>query len=208
MPPVQLIESLRKLTRKAHSEILASTPYFIPDEETYQTLPDLNTRGVRVAILTNSLGATNHPVVHSGYKKHRQRVLDTGAALFEFRRDAAPTDPVHTPPVQAKILGLHAKFIVIDRRTVFVGSLNLDPRSIYINTEMGLLIESAELAEAVTILFEDLVAPENSWQIRKDENGRLTWHAGADNRKSEPPSSFGKRFQAWFFGLFSLDDQL
>ena len=208
MPPVQLIESLRKLTRKAHSEILVSTPYFIPDEETYQTLPDLNTRGVRVAFLTNSLGATNHPIVHSGYKKHRQRVLDTGAVLFEFRRDAVPADPVDTPPVEARILGLHAKFIVIDRRTVFVGSLNLDPRSIYINTEMGLLIESAELAEAVTILFEDLVAPQNSWQIRKDANERLTWHAGAENRKSEPPSSFSRRFQAWFFGLFSLDDQL
>ncbi len=208
MPPVQLIESLDKLTLKAHSEILFSTPYFIPDEETYQTLPDLNARGVRTAFLTNSLGATNHAIVHSGYKKHRERVLDTGATIFEFRRDAAPADPADTPPVEAKVLGLHSKFIVIDRRTVFVGSLNLDPRSIYINTEMGLLIDSAELAEAVTILFEDLVAPENSWQIRRDANGGLAWHAGSEIRKSEPPSSFSKRFQAWFFGMFSLDDQL
>ena len=207
-PPVQLIESLRELTQNAQNEILASTPYFIPDDEAYRTIPELTDRGVRVVVLTNSLGATNHPIVHSGYKKHRGRVLDTGAALFEFRRDAAPADSPDTPPVEAKALGLHAKFIVIDRRTVFVGSLNLDPRSIYINTELGLLIDSADLAEAVTILYENLVAPENSWQVRHDENNRLVWHSGSEVRKSEPPSSFSRRFQSWFFGLFSLDEQL
>ncbi len=208
IPPAQLIESLRKLTRNARSELLVSSPYFIPDEEFYQIAPELDARGVRMVILTNSLGATNHAIVHSGYKKHRQRVLEAGVAIFEFRRDAAPTDPTDTPPVEARKLGLHAKFFIIDRRTVFVGSLNLDPRSIYINTEMGLLIDSPDLAEAVTLLFEDLVAPENSWQVRQDEKNRLVWHAGSEVRNSEPPSSFGKRFQSWFFGLFSLDEHL
>ena len=208
MPAVQLIESLRVLTHNAQSEILASTPYLVPDEEIHQVIPKLRGRGVRIAMLTNSLGATNHPIVHSGYKKHRARLVDSGLALFEFRRDAQPAKSPDTPPVTAKIFGLHAKFIVIDRRTVFVGSLNLDPRSIYINTEMGLLIDSPDLAEAVTIVFENLVAPENSWQVRKDEKGRLVWHSSAEARKSEPPSSFKRRFQNWFFGLFSLDEQL
>ena len=110
--------------------------------------------------------------------------------------------------MEAKTIGLHAKFIVVDRRTVFVGSLNLDPRSIYLNTEMGILIESAEFAESVTILFENLIAPENSWQVLKNEKNRLVWQSGNEVRKSEPPSSFKHRFQSWFFGLFSLDDQL
>ncbi len=208
IPPMQLIESLRELTQDAQSEILVSTPYFVPDEEIHQTVPELTGRGVRIAVLTNSLGATNHPIVHSGYKKHRARLVDSGLALFEFRRDAQPAESPDTPPVKAKIFGLHAKLIVIDRRTVFVGSLNLDPRSIYINTEMGLLIDSPDLAEAVTIVFENLVAPENSWQVRKDEKGRLVWHSGAEARKSEPSSSFKRRFQNWFFGLFSLDEHL
>ncbi len=208
MPPVQLIESLRKLTRDAQMEILASTPYLVPDEENYKAITELVGRGVRIALLTNSLGATNHPIVHSGYKKHRPRLVDTGLTLFEFRRDAQPAESPDTPPVTAKIFGLHAKLIVIDRRTVFVGSLNLDPRSIYLNTEMGLLIESPELAEAITMVFENLVAPENSWQVRKDGNNRLVWHSGAEVRKSEPPSSLARRFQAWFFGLFALDKQL
>jgi putative cardiolipin synthase len=208
IPPVQLIESLRKLTRNAQKEILASTPYLVPDEENYMAIAELVGRGVQVAVLTNSLGATNHPIVHSGYKKHRRRVLETGVALFEFRRDAQPDESPDTPPVTAKYFGLHAKLIVIDRRIVFVGSLNLDPRSIYVNTEVGLLIDSPELAEAITIVFENLVAPENSWQVRNDGNNRLAWHAGAAVRKSEPPSSLMRRFQAWFFGLFSLDEHL
>jgi putative cardiolipin synthase len=208
MPPVQLIESLRVLTDKARTEILAATPYFVPDRDFHATTPDLVARGVRVAVLTNSLGATNHPVVHSGYKKHRRRVLEAGVALFEFRRDAVPAVSPNTPPVTAEFLGLHAKFIVIDRRTLFVGSLNLDPRSIYINTELGLLIDSPELAEAATILFENLVVPENAWQLRQDEKNRLAWRAGAEVRASEPPSTLKGRFQAWFFGLFSLDDHL
>ena len=208
MPPVQLIESLRQLKQGVQTEILVSSPYFIPDNDFYQTMPDITSAGVRLAVLTNSLGSTNHPIVHSGYKKHRPRVLDTGAALFEFRPDAEPAAPPDTPPVKAKAVGLHAKFIVLDRRILFVGSLNLDPRSLYLNTEVGLLIESADLAEAVTILFEDLVAPGNSWQVRKNEANRLVWQSGSEVRTSPPPSSVGRRFQSWFFGLFSLDEHL
>jgi putative cardiolipin synthase len=208
MPPVQLIESLRQLKEKAHSEILIASPYFIPDNDFYQTMPDITAAGVRLVVLTNSLGATNHPIVHSGYKKHRARVLDTGAQLFEFRRDASPAASPDTPPVKSKAVGLHAKFIAIDRHIVFVGSLNLDPRSLYTNTEVGLLIESADFAETATILFEDLAAPKNSWQVCKNEKNRLVWQSGSEVRKSPPPSSFGRRFQSWFFGLFSLDEQL
>ena len=67
-----------------------------------------------MVVLTNSLGETNQPVVHSGYKKHRARVLDNGVALYEIRRDAAPAASPNTPPVTAEVIGLHAKFFVID----------------------------------------------------------------------------------------------
>ena len=208
MPPVQLIESLGELTDNAQTEVLVATPYFVPDEQLYQTAADLNSRGVRLVVLTNSLGSTNHPIVHSGYKKHRVRVLDAGVTLVEARRDALPSDRHNTPPVMADAFGLHAKFIVIDRRTVFVGSLNLDPRSIYINMEMGLLIDSPELAEDVTILFEELVRPETSWRVTRNERQQMIWQAGADTRVREPPSPMRNRFQSWFLGLFALDDQL
>ena len=113
-----------------------------------------------------------------------------------------------TPPVQSKAFGLHAKYIVIDRRYTFAGSLNLDPRSIYINTEMGLIIDSPTLAASVAQEFEEELKPENSWQVLLDDSRRLYWTAGDISVQKEPARSSWHRFQAWFLGLFDLDDQL
>jgi putative cardiolipin synthase len=159
-------------------------------------------------ILTNSLGSTNHPIVHSGYKKHRKNVLEMGVELFEMRHDAKARGKFDTPPVQSKAFGLHAKYIIIDRKFTFVGSLNLDPRSIYINTEMGLIIDSEKLAEAVVQEFEEELKPENSWQVLLDDKDHLIWKSGNTTVRREPARADWQRFQAWFFGLFDLDDQL
>ena len=208
IPPVQLIETLGELTYNARQELLISTPYFIPDDDFYQAVPDLISQGVRVVILTNSLGSTNHPIVHSGYKKHRKRVLDMGIELFEMRHDATARGKFDTPPVQSRAFGLHAKYMVIDRRYTFVGSLNLDPRSIYINTEMGMIIDSPRLAEGVVLEFEEEMKPENSWRVLRDDRGRLFWQAGEEILRKDPARNSWQRIQAWFFGLFDLDDQL
>ena len=207
-PPVQLIESLDELTLDAQREILVSTPYFIPDDEFYKTVPALIHRGVRAVVLTNSLGSTNHPIVHSAYKKHRKKVIELGAELFEMRHDAAVREDYDTPPVESRAFGLHAKVIIIDRRFVYVGSLNLDPRSIYLNTEFGLIIESTDFAGAIANEFEVGLLPENSWQVRLDDKDRLIWISGDKIIRKEPARSFWQRFQSGFFGLFDLDDQL
>ena len=205
---MQLIESIGELASEAQREILVSTPYFIPDGPFYQDIPELISRGIRVVILTNSLGSTNHPIVHSAYKKHRKKVLEIGVELYEMRYDAAVRGDYDTPPVQSQAFGLHAKVIVIDRRLVYVGSLNLDPRSIYLNTEFGLIIDSPKLADALANEFEMTLLPENSWQVLLDNNDRLVWQAGDDVIRREPARTFWQRFQSGFFGLFSLDDQL
>jgi len=208
IPPAQLIETLGELAGNAQHELLISTPYFIPHEDFYQGVPDLISRGVRVVVLTNSLGSTNHPIVHSGYKKHRKNMVKMGVELFELRHDATARGKFDTPPVQSKAFGLHAKYMVIDRKFTFVGSLNLDPRSIYINTEMGLIIDSANLAQGVVREFEEELKPENSWQVLLDDQDRLFWKAGDTTVGREPARSFWQRFQSGFFGLFDLDDQL
>ena len=208
IPPAQLIESLNELADNAQHELLISTPYFIPHEDFYKGMPELISRGMRVVILTNSLASTNHPIVHSGYKKHRKNVIEMGIELYEMRHDAAARGKFDTPPVQSKAFGLHAKYIVIDRRYTFVGSLNLDPRSIYINTEMGLIIESPTLAAAVAREFEDELKPENSWRVLLDDKGRIYWKSDDTIVRRAPARSSWHRFQAWFFGLFDLDDQL
>jgi cardiolipin synthase C len=208
IPPAQLIETLGEMTVNTRHELLISTPYFIPDEDFYRDMPDLIARGVRLVVLTNSLASTNHPIVHSGYKKHRKKVIEMGVEIFEMRHDASARGKFDTPPVQSKAFGLHAKYIVIDRKFTFVGSLNLDPRSIYINTEMGLIIDSEKLAVAVAQEFETELKPENSWQVLLDDKGQLFWKAGDTTVQREPARSFWQRFQSGFFGLFDLDDQL
>ena len=207
-PPVQLIESLGELALNAKQELLISTPYFIPDEGFYNDIPELISRGVQVTILTNSLGSTNHPIVHSAYKKHRKKVIELGVKLFEMRHDAAAREDFDTPPVQSRALGLHAKGIIIDRKFVYVGSLNLDPRSIYLNTEFGLIIESPKFAEALAKEFEASLVPEDSWQVLLDDKNRLIWKSGDTVTRREPARIFWQRFQSGFFGLFDLDDQL
>ena len=207
-PPVQLIESVGELASDARQEILVSTPYFIPDEPFYVDVPALISRGVDVVILTNSLGSTNHPIVHSAYKKHRKKVIEIGVKLFEMRHDAAVREDYDTPPVVSQAFGLHAKVIIVDRRFVYVGSLNLDPRSIYLNTEFGLIIESPELARALAHEFDLTLLPENSWQVLLDDKSRLIWKSGDKVIQKEPARTFWQRFQSGFFGLFDLDDQL
>jgi putative cardiolipin synthase len=208
IPPAQLIESLDELTDDTRHELLISTPYFIPDDDFYKPVAELISDGVRVVVLTNSLASTNHPIVHSGYKKHRKKIIEIGVELFELRHDASARGKFDTPPVKSKAFGLHAKYIVIDRRFTFVGSLNLDPRSIYINTEMGLIIDSPNLAAGVVAEFEEELRPENSWQVLLDDKDRLYWKAGDKTVRREPARSFWQRFQSAFFGMFDLDDQL
>jgi putative cardiolipin synthase len=208
IPPAQLIKTLGALTVNTQHELLISTPYFIPHDDFYNDVPAKISKGVRVVVLTNSLGATNHPIVHSGYKRHRKKVLEMGVELFEMRHDASARGKFDTPPVQSKAFGLHAKYMVIDRRFTFVGSLNLDPRSIYLNTEMGMIIDSVKLSQAVAEEFEEEMKPENAWQVLLDDKGRLYWKAGDTIIRKEPARNAWQRFQAWIFGLFDLDDQL
>ena len=207
-PPVQLIESVGELAADARQEILISTPYFIPDEPFYNDIPALISKGIEVVILTNSLGATNHPIVHSAYKKHRRKVVELGVRLYEMRHDAAAREVFDTPPVESMAFGLHAKYIIVDRRLLYVGSLNLDPRSIYLNTEFGLIIASPELADALAVEFKAWLAPENSWQVLLDDQNHLVWKSGDTVIQKEPSRTFWQRFQSGFFGLFDLDDQL
>lgn len=207
-PPVQLVETLGELALGARQEIFISTPYFIPDEGFYKDLPPLISSGVRVVVLTNSLGSTNHPIVHSAYKKHRKKVIEMGVELFEMRYDAAAREEYDTPPVESRAFGLHAKVIVIDHRIVFVGTLNLDPRSIYINTELGLIIDSPDLAKTIVHGLEWALEPKNSWQLLLDEQGRLMWKSADVVIRRDPARTFWQRFQSAFFGIFPLDSQL
>jgi putative cardiolipin synthase len=193
----------------ADREIIIFTPYYIPREGGVEFLRKLHQRGVRVVIVTNSLASTNHVAVHGHYAKYRKRLLEAGAELWEIRAvlDLDETGWGHTP----ERVTLHSKATFVDRDTVFVGSLNFDPRSVFINTEMGVFIESAEIGGPYT---EKTLAilPQVAYRVTLDERGALLWtfDGGVEREvwRKEPQASLGRRLRAGLYRLLPIEDQL
>ena len=131
-------DAIRTLLGGATSEVLIVNAYVIPGEHAIQRMRDQIANGIRIRMLTNSLASHDLPAVNSQYKQWRKALLDARIELYEARADAAERVVLaDTPPTQAEFMGLHVKAIVIDRERVFIGSMNLDPRSWEINSEMA-----------------------------------------------------------------------
>lgn len=164
---------LGELMRDAQKDFLVVSPYFVPHEAGVQALGVLTKRGVRVAILTNSLAATDAVAVQAGYSPFRVPLLRQGVELYEFK----PTQ--ETP--RAGIAGsqsrssLHAKTYVIDRSILVIGSMNLDPRSANLNTELALVIHSPVLAGQVAQMFDRGVTPEVSYQVTLADDRQIAY---------------------------------
>ncbi len=188
--------------REAEREIIIITPYFIPLEEGAQLIESLLQRGVQVIIITNSMASTNHLPVHSAYTRYRKRLLHAGAEIYEIRALSVGDENAwgHSP----ELVTLHSKATVIDRETIFIGSLNFDPRSILINTEMGLFIESPEVGEAFTQAIREGMSTV-TYRVEVDENDRLQWIYQHDDIHEtfdkEPLTSWWRRTQSVFYRL-------
>ena len=149
--------------------------YFVPTRSGVAQLLALKRRGVKIAILTNSLAANDVTVVHAGYARWRKKLLRHGIALYELK----PQDNPQTAPHDRGITGnsgssLHAKTFTVDNRKVFIGSFNFDPRSAMLNTEMGLVIESETLAQQTHQRFIAGMR-DRAWTLRLDKWGRVNW---------------------------------
>ncbi|WP_179106892.1 phospholipase D family protein [Variovorax sp. KK3] len=168
--------------RAAQHEIWLSSPYMVPGPEALEHARTSRKNGVRISLLTNSLAATDEPVVHTGYRRYRDNMLRAGVQIHELhpslgRRLLLPGEVGSAP------LRLHTKAAVIDRKQMFIGSVNMDPRSESLNTEFGLLAQSPELAaEAIGLL--ELLKQEASYQVRlkQDSSRDLEW-VWTDERK-------------------------
>lgn len=203
----RLYARYKQLIAGARSEVFISSPYFIPDAEFRALLRVLGRRGVRVVILTNSLATNNHVVAHTGYRRWRREVLATGAELYELREDAAALPVYATPPTMPSSLGLHSKAIVVDRERAFVGSPNVDPRSMILNTEIGVVGEGREFAERVLALIERDMAPENAWRVTMDEEGWVTWSNADETVRRQPAKGFVQRAVEFLLNLLPLKHQ-
>lgn len=199
---MRLAVELREVVLSAEKEILLISPYYVPGDRGVQLLRDLVAKGVRVMILTNSLASTNHVPVHSAYARYRRGVIEAGAELYEARANAARQ--LNLDKDGPETLTLHSKVFVIDRRKLFVGSLNLDPRSIELNAEMGLLIDAEPMVKEMTADMEAGLAT-LTYRVRIDDEGRLEWHCRIDDQPvvetKEPLTSGWRRFKAWLMKI-------
>ncbi len=184
--------------RRAKTELVVSSPYLVPGKDGMALIRELRSRDVSVVMLTNSLGSTDEPVVQLGYFEYRGPMLDLGVELYEI----SSTRVMRNMRVNlfGSLLGrLHAKLAVVDRKTIFIGSMNLDPRSATINTELGAVIASPELArELVRVINIDRL--QNAYRVRRRADGQgLEWVSMDKDKEmvltEEPDSSFWLRLK-------------
>lgn len=206
--PVQVANALTELFDTASEEIIIVSAYLIPTPALAGAVDRAVERGVRVRMLTNSIRSNNHLTAHSAYRNHIKGMLDSGAELHEVRIDARDRHMYMLSPVDEKQLMLHSKALIIDRDKVFIGSANLDPRSLRINTEMGFLIESEALNETL----RSAVAPDfdrsNAWELQLGEDGDVVWVSDEVTLTSQPAVSTWQRIEDWFFAHLPIEDEL
>src|SRR5690606_35154633 len=186
------------------------SPYFVPGQEFSDWLGEQARKGIDVGIVTNSLAATDVLAVHSGYARYRSPLLEAGVRLHELRRQ--PGGEQESSLLGSSSASLHTKAYVLDDSKGFIGSFNLDPRSAWLNTEMGLLFDHAGLARAINAEYAHLTMSHMSYEVHQDEHGNLHWH----DRLAEPPrivetepdSSFIQRALVWLLGLLPIESQL
>jgi putative cardiolipin synthase len=206
--PVQVAEFLIDLFDEAKEEIVILSAYLIPTPTLEGAVARAVDRGVRVRMLTNSLRSNNHITAHSAYRKHIRTLVGHGVELHEVRVDARTRPLYMLSPTADKELALHAKALVIDHDRVFIGSANLDPRSLRINTELGLLIRSPALNAALREAFAPDFSSENAWYLALAEDGRLVWHAEDIRLTRQPADSFMQQIEDWFLSTLPLEGEM
>lgn len=206
--PVQVADELVRLFDSARKEIVVVSAYLIPTPALQGAVARAVGRGVRVRILTNSIGSNNHLTAHSAYRKHIGSLLDEGAELYEVQVHAQDRARYMVSPVGRKILSLHAKALIIDDDKVFIGSANLDPRSLRINTEVGVLVHSKALNQHARAALDPDFSGSNAWRLELQEDGRVHWVSSDRRLTSQPAISETQRLEDWMFSLIPMDSEL
>lgn len=215
-PGLRIGPQIKAVTDTAQQQLLLISPYFIPGDSGVDYLGGLVARGVTVKVLTNSLASTDEPAVHAGYSHYRATLLHKGVLIYELR-PAAGTSQKVTARGTSSGVSLHAKAIVVDKQQVFVGSMNMDQRSKLLNTEMGIIVDSPALAQAVTQFFDSAVQPAKAYHVvlRDPESSRsraLQWQASDDDKplhyNHDPDAALQRRLEVALLKLLPIDGML
>lgn len=217
-PPAEagasVVDGLLALIARARNDLLIVSPYFVPGPDMQAAFAAARARGVRVRVLTNSLASSDSPLAHAGYARHREELLALGVELYELRSEQAGLRSAFGTAAGesggSTRAMLHSKLMVLDRRLVAIGSMNLDPRSQRQNTEVALLIVSNELAQRAAARLEPALQ-ERAWRVERTDRG-LLWHApqgsGLPDATSEPDASLPLRLLLKLLGPLAPDHLL
>ena len=205
-----LVEHLANQMRQTKQQALLISPYFVPGESFTDGLVTNVAAGKEIGIVTNSLAANDVLAVHSGYARYRKPLLAGGVRLHELR--AQPGETTDRSLLGSSGASLHTKAYVLDGEQGFIGSFNLDPRSMKLNTEMGLLFHQPELAKALAAEYGYLASPKLSYEVKLDDKGKLVWldkrTAPATELRKEPESTAWQRGVATVMRWLPIESQL
>jgi len=208
-----IVGQLAPYMRKVDKELIIFSPYFVPGKEGVEFFRGLRERGVRVRILTNSLASNDAAIVHAGYLKYRRAMLRAGVELYEL--DSKFTTEERKMRLGGSKASLHAKSFVLDRESVFIGSLNLDPRAVYFNTEIGVIFHAPDLAAEMGREFDkEIEKVAFRLELVTNDKGRegILWHGPGGGEQEvfdhEPRSGFWRRFWVHLLSILPVESQL
>lgn len=215
-PDDTLSSQLNPFLKDLGREFLIFSPYFVPGKPGAKALGDLSKSGVRVRILTNSLASTDVGIVHAGYAKYRKALLRDGVELYEMNMELNKEQRKGKKGIHGSSkASLHAKSFILDRAQIFVGSLNFDPRSIVENTEIGIMVNSEDLANTVAEAFDHITeVMAFRLELQTDDDGfeHIIWHGMENGEKRvwqvDPHTGFWQRLGIGFLGLLPIESQL
>jgi len=202
-------EKLKNILGQPESTVDLVSPYLVLQSAGVEAFASMAKRGVKIRMLTNSIEATDLPLIHAGYAKRRKDLLEAGIALFELRRTVPEIkDGLGQAFKGSSRSSLHAKTFAADNSRVFVGSFNFDPRSANLNTELGFVIKSSALATKIKEIFDDRI-PYHAFEVRIGKSGKPEWiERQRENviiHHVEPGTTFGKRAVVWFLSVLPIE---
>ncbi len=205
----QLIDDLAPVFSATKRSLELVSPYLVLRASGTRDLAAMARRGVEVRVLTNSLAATDTAAVHAGYAKRRKQMLEAGVKLYEWPPSSGnSSERKLAGPFGSSGSSLHAKTFAIDGQRLFIGSFNFDPRSANLNTEMGFLIESPALAQAMHSAFKQDI-PRRAYQVSLDAKGRLQWFRWENGKlhryDTEPETTWTRRTTVRLLSLLPIE---
>jgi putative cardiolipin synthase len=195
----------------AQQEVVIISPYFVPQKTGVEGLIELRQRNVEVSVITNSLAANNQTLVHGGYMPARKPLLAGGVKIYEIRPDMSVSGSEFVASDRSKRATLHTKAFIVDRKKIFIGSFNFDPRSANLNTELGVIIEDEQLGSVLADQIE-MQLPTTTYTLTLSEDRSLRWLTVGDSGDlvfdKEPESTWVQRLTARIARFLPIHGQL